>query len=103
MAITQYKRALAVAGIGAVCASAQAQTQGDLPEFQYVGYRVVHHLGVQIDNMERIGFNTFEHPPIADYRSFVITGDPCDPRSHVERVYIDGRAVYDTRSEVRRW
>jgi len=38
-----------------------------------VGYRVVHHLGVQIDHMERIGFNTFEHPRIADYRSFVIT------------------------------
>jgi len=28
---------------------------------------------VQIDHMERIGFNTFEHPRIADYRSFVIT------------------------------
>ncbi len=34
---------------------------------------MVHHLGVQIDHMERIGFNTFEHPRIADYRSFVIT------------------------------
>ncbi len=45
----------------------------DLPEFQNVGYRVVHHLGVQIDHMERIGFNTFEHPRIADYHSFVIT------------------------------
>lgn len=33
----------------------------------------------------------------------VITGDPCDPRSRVERVYIDGRSVYDTRSEWRRW
>ncbi|TDJ72254.1 MAG: hypothetical protein E2O39_07075 [Planctomycetota bacterium] len=33
----------------------------------------------------------------------VITGDPCDPRSRVERVYIGGRSVYDTRSERRRW
>lgn len=45
----------------------------DLPEFQYVGYRVVHHMGVQIEHMETIGFNTFDHPPIADHRSFVIT------------------------------
>ena len=49
------------------------QAAENLPEFQYVGYRVVHHLGVQIDHMERIGFNTFEHPRIADYRSCVIT------------------------------
>jgi imidazolonepropionase-like amidohydrolase len=32
----------------------------------------------------------------------VVTGDPADPRSSVERVLVDGRVVYDAR-EGRRW
>jgi len=33
----------------------------------------------------------------------VVTGDPCDPRTAVECVIIEGRIVYDTKSERRRW
>ncbi len=33
----------------------------------------------------------------------VVTGDPCDPRTAVECVMIEGRVVYDTASERRRW
>jgi hypothetical protein len=32
-----------------------------------------------------------------------VTGDPSDPRSSVERVYIEGSLVYDTEREARRW
>lgn len=63
------------AALFSICSftSTNAFAQRDLPEFQYVGYRVVHHLGVQVEHMETVGFNTFQHPPIADHRSFVIT------------------------------
>jgi len=33
----------------------------------------------------------------------VVTGDPADPRTVVERVFIEGRKVYDDREESRRW
>jgi len=33
----------------------------------------------------------------------VITGDPGDPRNWIERVYIDGRKIYDTAVGRRRW
>ena len=33
----------------------------------------------------------------------VVTGDPIDPRNVIERVVIDGRTVYDTAKERRRW
>jgi len=33
----------------------------------------------------------------------VVTGDPIDPRNTVEKVYVDGRAVYDIAKEKRRW
>lgn len=33
----------------------------------------------------------------------VVTGDPSDPRSSIERVFIEGETVYDTRSDRRRW
>jgi hypothetical protein len=46
---------------------------GDLPEAQYVGYRVVHHMTAQTNHVEEFGFNTFEHPPIANHTFFVIT------------------------------
>ncbi len=33
----------------------------------------------------------------------IITGDPVDPRTTIEAVYIDGELVYDTATEPRRW
>ena len=33
----------------------------------------------------------------------VVTGDPTDPRTVVERVFIEGRSVYDSAQEKRRW
>lgn len=45
----------------------------DLPDVQYLGYRVVHHMTAQTKHVEEFGFNTFEHPPIADHTFFVIT------------------------------
>ena len=33
----------------------------------------------------------------------IVTGDPVDPRTVVERVFIEGRSVYNTREEARRW
>jgi imidazolonepropionase-like amidohydrolase len=41
--------------------------------------------------------------PGKDADVLVITGEPADPRSAIEKVYIDGRAVYDTAREKRRW
>ena len=43
--------------IVSISLSVQTQAVEDLPEFQYVGYRVVHHLGVQIDHMERMSIH----------------------------------------------
>ncbi len=45
----------------------------DLPDVQYVGYRVVHHMTAQTNHIKKFGFNTFEHPPIANHTFFVIT------------------------------
>jgi len=50
-----------------------AQTDEDLPDVQYYGYKIVHHMAAVVDHIEKFGFNTFDHPRIADYRSFVIT------------------------------
>jgi imidazolonepropionase-like amidohydrolase len=33
----------------------------------------------------------------------VISGDPSDPRSHVEKVFIEGRLLYDTTTDTRRF
>ena len=33
----------------------------------------------------------------------VLTGDPADPRTAIDAVYIEGRLVYDTETEMRRW
>ncbi len=51
----------------------QATEQKNLPDVQYYGYKIVHHMGLEVDHIEQYGFNTFDHPRIADYRSFVIT------------------------------
>jgi len=41
--------------------------------------------------------------PGKDADVLVISGDPGDPRTRVERVYTDGRVVYDSATERRRW
>jgi len=48
---------------------------------------------------DRVG--SLEPGKQADF--MVVTGDPVDPRSVVERVYIQGRRVYDASTEDRRW
>ena len=45
----------------------------NLPDWQYVGYKVVHHMSLQLQHINEFGFNKFDNPPIADYKSFVIT------------------------------
>jgi hypothetical protein len=50
-----------------------SQTDENLPDVQYYGYRIVHHMGAVVKHIENFGFNTFDHPRIADHRSFVIT------------------------------
>ena len=45
----------------------------DLPDVQYVGYKIVHHMGATVEHIREFGFNTFDHPRIANYQSFVIT------------------------------
>ncbi len=52
--------------------SSVPKAQG-LPDTQYYGYKIVHHMSAVVDHIEKFGFNTFDHPRIADYRSFVIT------------------------------
>jgi hypothetical protein len=50
-----------------------AQTGEDLTDGEYYGYKIVHHMAAVVNHIEKFGFNTFDHPRIADYRSFVIT------------------------------
>lgn len=50
-----------------------ALAEDNLPDVQYYGYKIVHHMSAVIGHIETFGFNTFDHPRIADYRSFVIT------------------------------
>jgi len=52
---------------------AKVDPLADLPDWQYVGYKIVHHMTAQIKHVDEFGFNEFDHPPIADYQSFVIT------------------------------
>jgi hypothetical protein len=61
--------------LAVVCAggTAVAEEQKDLPDVQFYGYKIVHHMGAVVKHMEKFGFNAFDHPRIADYRAFVIT------------------------------
>jgi hypothetical protein len=54
--------------LGSTWASAE-----DLPDVQYYGYKIVHHMGAVVKHIEEFGFDAFDHPRISDYRSFVIT------------------------------
>jgi hypothetical protein len=56
-----------------IATTGYAQTGENLPDVQYYGYKIVHHMAAVVDHIEKFGFNTFDHPRIADYRSFVIT------------------------------
>lgn len=49
------------------------QGEEDLPEYQYIGYKVIHHMTAVVEHLEQFGVNTFEHPPVGDHRSFVIS------------------------------
>ncbi len=44
-----------------------------LTDVEFYGYKVTHHMAAMVEHIEEFGFNTFDHPPIADHRSFVIT------------------------------
>ena len=44
-----------------------------IPDESYYGYKIVHHMGAVVEHIDKFGFNTFDHPRMADYRSFVIT------------------------------
>ena len=52
---------------------AKSDPMENLPDWQYVGYKIVHHMTAQIKHVDEFGFNKFDNPPIADYKSFVIT------------------------------
>lgn len=74
--INKFLKIAAITLILGACLSsvtAVADTDKDLPESQYIGYKVVHHMGASVKHLDNFGANTFDHPPIADYRSFVIT------------------------------
>lgn len=56
----------------AVFAAGDAKAQ-EMTDVEFYGYKVTHHMGAMIKHIDEFGFNTFDHPPIADHRSFVIT------------------------------
>jgi len=66
--------ALLLIGVFLVSSCAQkTAVKEDLPDWQYVGYKIVHHMSLQLKHIEEFGFNKFDHPRIANYESFVIT------------------------------
>ncbi|MBT8351370.1 MAG: hypothetical protein KJO26_09095 [Deltaproteobacteria bacterium] len=56
-----------------IAATGYAQTGVNLPDVQYYGYKITHHMGAIVQHLEKFGFNTFDHPPMPDHRVFVIT------------------------------
>ena len=50
-----------------------AQTEPELDDAEFYGYKVTHHMGAIVQHLEKFGFNTFDHPPMPDHRFFVIT------------------------------
>jgi hypothetical protein len=56
-----------------ITTSGFAQEQKDLPDVQYYGYKITHHMGAIVQHLEKFGFNKFDHPPMPDHRFFVIT------------------------------
>ena len=51
----------------------QEPASTDLPDVQYVGYKIIHHMTAQTKHIQEFGFNVFDHPRISDHTSFVIT------------------------------
>ncbi len=39
-----------------------AQDKDDLPDVQYYGYKIVHHMTAVVKHIETFGFNTFDQP-----------------------------------------
>ena len=39
-------------------------TNENLPDWQYVRYKVVHHMTLQVNRIKEIGFNVFDNPPL---------------------------------------
>jgi len=56
-----------------LCAAPVMAQEQELTDVEFYGYKVTHHMGAMVQHMDEFGFNTFDHPPIADYRFFVIT------------------------------
>ncbi len=53
--------------------SFSTQADNHLTDVQFYGYKITHHMVAMVKHLDEFGFNTFDHPPIADHRSFVIT------------------------------
>ena len=49
---------------------AEKAEMAELPDWQYVGYKIVHHMTAQLRHIDEFGFNNFEHPPIANHTFF---------------------------------
>lgn len=76
MTMNILKRIVAVlvtSGIFLSAAPVMAKDQENLPDVQYYGYKITHHMGAIVQHLEKFGFNTFDHPPMPDHRFFVIT------------------------------
>jgi hypothetical protein len=74
---SQLSRTIALISAVLFSVSIQAKVQTadnvDLPDAQYYGYKVAHHMAVSTEHIQKFGLNTFDHPPISDHSSFVIT------------------------------
>ncbi len=71
--LPNYVKRLVFAVIGVVVATVASAQERDLSDVEFYGYKITHHMGVMVQHMDTFGFNEFDHPPIADHRSFVIT------------------------------
>ena len=66
-------RMMATIMIMIVALSGLAHAAEEFTDVEFIGYKVTHHMGAMVQHIDEFGFNTFDHPPIADHRSFVIT------------------------------
>ena len=57
----------------ALLLSLSARADNHLTDADFYGYKITHHMVAMVKHIDEFGFNNFDHPPIADYRSFVIT------------------------------
>ena len=68
-------RLLAIIALGAFSSAStvMAKEQKNLPDAQYYGYKITHHMGAIVKHIEEFGFNTIDHTTMPDHRFFVIT------------------------------